>query len=123
MLALIKKLCAGENNVELVPEPCLIKRDMWGENIRHIPTVTQEVDVDKRNTVARICPGSDTGSVYKSNLSRCGAWSQWLTSLLFSDSPQIDQACRKLIRYTESKYRTRPMVSGTELQLDSQLSY
>lgn len=86
--------------------------------------MTQEVDLDnKHDTVARIRPGRDTGSVYKSNLSQCGAWSQWLTSLLFSDSLLIDQACRKLIRYTKSKYRTRPVLSGTELQLDSQLSY
>lgn len=101
----------------------LLKEELCGENIRHIQTVTQEVGVDECDTVARVCPGSDTGSVYKSNLSRCGAWSQWLTSPLFSDSPQIDPACRKLIRYTESKYRTRPTLSGTELQLDSQLSY
>lgn len=42
---------------------------------------------DKCDTVARICFGSGKGSVYKSNLSECGAQSQRLTSLLFSDSP------------------------------------
>lgn len=58
----------------------LLREEMWEENIHHIQTVTQEVGVDECDTVARVCPGSDTGSVYKSNLSRCGARSQWLTS-------------------------------------------
>lgn len=115
-LALIKKWCTGENDVESVPKPCLITREMWRENICHIQTVTQEIDGDN---AARICLGSCTGSVHKSNLSQCGAWSQWLTSLLFSDSLQIVQASRKQIRYTKSKYRTIPVLSGTELQLDS----
>lgn len=61
-----------------MPEPCLIKREIWEENICHIQTVTQEVDWC--DTVARICPGSETGSVYKSNLSECGAWSHSYTA-------------------------------------------
>lgn len=86
--------------LSLCQSPVLI----WGENIHHIQTVTQEVDFDdKCDTVARICPGSGTGSVCKSNLSSCGARSQWLTSLLFSDSPQTEQACRKLIRYIQNQ--------------------
>lgn len=47
-----------------MPELCLIKREIWGEDVCHIQTVTQEVGFgDKRDTVARICLGSDTGSV------------------------------------------------------------
>lgn len=87
-----------------MPELCRIKKEIWTENSRHIQTVTQEVYPETASVIPQpVCLGSCTGSEHKSNLSGCGARSQRLTSPLFSDSSQIEQACRKLIRYTKSK--------------------
>lgn len=63
--------------------------------IYHCQTVVQEADKDKYDTAARICSGNGTESEYKSNLSQCGAPSQWLTSrcsAIASDGADLQEA-------------------------------
>lgn len=84
-----------ENGIERVPKPRLINRDIRLITNGHTQTVTQEV----LDNADRICSGSETGSTAKSNLSRRGARSQWLTRpVLFRDCLHIQEARRKLIR-------------------------
>lgn len=84
--------------------------------------MTQEVDFDdKCDTVARICSGSYTGILHESNLSPIGAWSQWLTSLLFSDSLQTSRLTGSWL--DKRKYNTRLVLHQAAITVDSQLSY